>query len=97
MDNKLYSGTSKSVVSKKIPFVCVCVSVIHLGCLVSPWYVFTRKDNYFFFSFHNAISFDKTNIVNFIFRYHYLVLSFMQDEETELELDIGEEELQVIY
>ena len=32
---------------------------------------------------------------NIIFRYHYLVLSFMQDEETELELDIGEEELQV--
>ena len=33
--------------------------------------------------------------INIIFRYHYLVLSFMQDEETELELDIGEEELQV--
>jgi len=30
-------------------------------------------------------------------RYHYLVLSFMQDEETELELDIGEEELQEKY
>jgi structure-specific recognition protein 1 len=30
-------------------------------------------------------------------RYHYLVLSFMQDEETELELDISEEELQEKY
>jgi hypothetical protein len=30
-----------------------------------------------------------------VFRYHYLVFSFMQDEETELELPFTEEELQV--
>ncbi len=29
-----------------------------------------------------------------LFRYHYLVFSFMQDEETELELPFTEEELQ---
>lgn len=31
------------------------------------------------------------------FRYHYLVLSFMQDEETEIELDLSEEELKVVH
>jgi len=30
-----------------------------------------------------------------MFRYHYLVFSFMQDEETELELPFTDEELQV--
>ena len=30
-----------------------------------------------------------------LFRYHYLVLSFMQDEETELELDLTDEDLKV--
>ena len=29
------------------------------------------------------------------FRYHYLVLSFMQDEETEIELELTDEELKV--
>ena len=30
-----------------------------------------------------------------VFRYHYLVLSFMQEDETELELDLTDEELKV--